>query len=237
MKLAETIFAVVLMMLAAVPAQSREVQILDEHDLNRAVLKEFAEQGVDEEIELEFFGGKTTFVLQDAGQARIMVSNLKIDEEQGTFSADAEIFADGEAADKTRLSGKYYVRISAWVPNKTIEKGTVIAEDMLKEVSLRAGRVKENSIIDKDRLIGQQARKTLKEGKTVTEREVGQKLLIRKGDVVTAIYKSKGLQITSKAEAKEDGAEKQRIELENTKSGRKFRARVIDAATVEIDNE
>lgn len=236
-KFAEIVFSFLLLMSAAVPAQGKDVLILDENDVNGAVRREFADQGVDDEIELEFFGGKTTFALQNAGLARIMISNLRIDEGQNTFSADAEIFADGEPVEKTRLSGKYYVRVSAYVPNRTIEKGTVIAEDMLKEISLRANRVKDNNIVDKDRLIGLQAKKSLKEGRLIAEREVGQKVLIRKGDVVTAIYKSRGLQITSKAEAGEDGAEKQRIELENVKSGKKFRARVIDAATVEIDNE
>ncbi len=224
-------------MLTTVSAQGKDVLILDENDLGDAVRREFVEQGVDDETELEFFGGKTTFVLQDVETARIMISNLRIDEGQNTFSADAEIFADGEPVEKTRLSGKYYVKIWVYVPNRTIEKDTVIAEDMLKKISLRAGRVKDSHIVDKDKLVGLQAKKSLKEGRLIAEREVGRKLLIRKGDVVTAIYKSKGLQITSKAEAGEDGAEKQRIELENTKSGKKFRAKVIDAATVEIDNE
>ena len=108
---------------------------------------------------------------------------------------------------------------------------------MLKEISVRGNRVKDNIIIEKDKLIGLQAKKMLKEGKLVAEREVGQTIVVRKGDVVTAVYKSKGLQITSKSEALEDGAKGQRIELANTKSGKKFSAKVIDATTVEIDNE
>ena len=218
-------------------AFGQDILLLNEEDLGRAVRKEFENQGYGEDVEIEFFGGKTSFVLQKAKLVKIMISNLKIDIEQGTFSSNAEIFADGESKDKTRLSGKYYIRVRAYVPETTIEKGILITEDMLKEISIRANRVKENNIIDKEKLIGLQAKKMLKAGKIVMDREVGQKVLIHKGDVVTVIYKSKGLQITSKAEAQEDGAAKQYIELTNTKSGKSFNARVIDAATVEIDNE
>lgn len=223
--------------LGAGEAKADDVRILDENDMAQAVLKEFAEQGIGDDIEVEFFGGKTTFVLQDAGQARIMVSNLKVDEEQNKFTADAEIFADGEAVESTRLNGKYYVKVMAFVPAAAIEKGKIITENMLKEVSVRGNRIKENTVAEKERLVGLQAKKTLKEGKLIIEREVGQPLVVRKGDVVTAVYRSKGLQITSKAEALEDGARGQRIDLANTKSGKKFNAKVIDAATVEIDNE
>lgn len=223
--------------LGAGEAKADDVRILDENDMAQAVLKEFAEQGIGDDIEVEFFGGKTTFVLQDAGQARIMVSNLKVDEEQNKFTADAEIFADGDSAGNTRLNGKYYVKVVAFVPAAAIEKGKIITENMLKEVSVRGNRIKENTVAEKERLVGLQAKKTLKEGKLIIEREVGQPLVVRKGDIVTAVYRSKGLQITSKAEALEDGARGQRIDLANTKSGKKFNAKVIDAATVEIDNE
>lgn len=223
--------------LGAGEAKADDVRILDENDMAQAVLKEFAEQGIGDDIEVEFFGGKTTFVLQDAGQARIMISNLKVDEEQNKFTADAEIFADGDSAGNTRLNGKYYVKVVAFVPAAAIEKGKIITENMLKEISVRGNRIKENTIAEKERLVGLQAKKTLKEGKLIIEREVGQPLVVRKGDIVTAVYRSKGLQITSKAEALEDGARGQRIDLANTKSGKKFNAKVIDAATVEIDNE
>ena len=51
---------------------------------------------------------------------------------------------------------------------------------------------------------------------------------------MTSIYRSKGLQITAQAIAQEDGAKGQLIKVENTKSGKKFGARVIDAETVEV---
>ena len=71
----------------------------------------------------------------------------------------------------------------------------------------------------------------------ISDREVGPVILIKKGKVVTSVYKSKGLQITARAEALEDGAKGQSIEVMNTKSSKKFYATVVDADTVEIDGQ
>ena len=106
----------------------------------------FVEQGHDEKLEMEFFGGQTAFVIQDAGQAKIMISQMKVNDEQGTFSANAEIFADGKHFATTNLTGKFYVLGEAFVPAKEIAKGEEIAEDMLELVSVRLNRIKDREV-------------------------------------------------------------------------------------------
>lgn len=223
-------------MLAATTVLAGDFLLLGETELADAIKKEFVEQGVDEEIELEFFGGQTSFAIENSQQAKVLVSRLKYDADANKFSANAEIFADGKAYAKTTLSGRYFVMTEAWVPAQTIEKDTVIKENMLKKIPLRNTRLKAVMIQDKAKLVDMQAKKTLKEGKLVNEREVGPLVLIKKGKMVTSVYVSKGMQITAKAEALEDGVKGQNIEVMNTKSNRKFFAKVVDADTVEIQS-
>ena len=71
-------------------------------------------------------------------------------------------------------------------------------------------------------------------GKIINDREIGPYIIIKKGALVTSMYKSKGLLITAQAVALSDGAKGQTIELENTKSKKRFWAKVVDAETVEI---
>ena len=75
----------------------------------------------------------------------------------------------------------------------------------------------------------------LKEGKLITSSDVGNKILVHKGDVITAVYKNMKMQITAKVEAMEDGAQGDKIEVKNTKSGKTFHAEVLNAAMVEVD--
>lgn len=211
--------------------------LLNEADFMDVIKKEFIEQGKEENIEVEFFGGQTSFVLDNANSAKIMVSQLDIDDEQGRFTAKAEIFADGNSNDVTNLTGRFFVLDEVYVPSRDIVKGEVIAEDMLELKAIRINRIKDGSVTAIDKLLGQQARKKLKKGKVVTERELGDLIIVKKGALLTSVYRSKGLQITAQATALEDGAKGQNIEVENTKSKKKFMAKVIDADLVEIATE
>ena len=123
----------------------------------------------------------------------------------------------------------------AWVPAEDIAKGEEITIDKLKKVTVRLGRIKDTMVVTEGKLIGQAAKKTLKVGKLINERDIGAVILIKKGAIVTSIYRSKGLQITAQAIALEDGAKGQVIELENTKSHKKISGKVINAETVEVE--
>ncbi len=216
-------------------AANAAAAIITETEMIQAVQKEFVEQGVEDEIELEIYGGQNAFSIEDAEQAKIMITNLKYDAAQNKFAAKAEIFADGKPYAATTLNGRYYTLVEVPVPAKNIDKGTLISAEMLHKIKMRSNRLKENNLVDIDKLVGMEAKKSLKEGKVITDRDVGAAILIKKGKVVTSVYKAKGLQITALAEALENGAKGETIELENTKSGKKFRAKVIDGETVEID--
>ena len=211
--------------------------LLSEADFLAALQNEFMEQGRDENIELEFFGGQTSFVFEDTKKAKIMISQLKIDDEQGRFSVKAEIFADGKLVDTSMLNGKFYVLGEVYVPATDVSKGEVIKDNMLELKEIRLNRVKDTHIISADKLIGKQAKKKLKAGKLIGDRDVSDVVVVKRGNLLTSVYKKKGLQITAQVTALEDGYKGQIIEVENTKSVKKFTARVIDAQTVEIVTE
>ena len=93
----------IIFVLALSAVSARASVILNEADFMSVLQEEFAEQGHDESLELEFFGGQTTYVFDDAEKAKIMISQLKINDEQGRFSAKGEIFADGNLRAVFRL--------------------------------------------------------------------------------------------------------------------------------------
>lgn len=234
MKIWGIIIAVLMLNISGL--QAAETALVSPDDIMSAVKKEFVEEGVDETIELEVFGGQTSFAIEGAQSTRIMVSNLKYDEEQNKFSAQAEIFADGKSYAKTVLNGRYYLVENVWAPADDIEKGTILKEDMFKKIKVRKNRIKSNHIVDMEKLKNTEAKKSLKAGKLITDRDIGDVVVIKKGKIVTSVYKSKGLQITTKAEALEDGVVGRRIEMMNIKSGKKFTAEVKGAELVEIDD-
>ena len=102
---------------------SANTKYVQESDFVAAIEKEFLEQVGDEQIELEFFGGQTSFALDNVSTVKIMISQAKFNALENKFEANAEIFADGKSAAVTSLQGKYYVLAEVPVPAKNINKG------------------------------------------------------------------------------------------------------------------
>ena len=202
-------------------------------DLLKAIEKEFAEQGIADTVELEIFGGQTEFITNNNEEIKILISDLKVDD-KSKFTANAEIFADGVSIAKTDLLGRFFIMKEVYVPVKNIAKNEVITPDMLKPVLTRENKIKKDSFIDADGLVGKQAVKTLKADSIITERDIRNEVLVEKGQIVTIIYKNKGLQIISKMEALEDGAKGDLVKFINTKSAKEVVAKVIDKNTAEV---
>lgn len=214
-----------------------ETVSLSEKDMRDAVKSEFAEKGIDGDMEIEFFGGQTSFVLENVSTAKILVSNLEAGEGQNKFTAEAAIFADGKPAGQTKLLGRYFVTEEVWLPVKDIEKDKLITEADLYQGRMRTNRLREDMVVDKDGLLGKQAARLIKADKPITLRDIRDEVVVKKGQSVTVIYTHKGLQITSKAEALEDGTKGQNIKLLNTKSGKELVGRILDKNTAEIAAE
>ncbi len=224
-----------LFLLTAFNANAENLLIVREDEIAEAIKEEFVEQGMEETTDLEFFGGQTFFQIEGAQAAKILVSDLKTDELQNKFSCKVEVFADGNPYAKTEVQGKYYVLGEVYVPARNINKGEVIAEDMLKTIRVRMNRIKPANVVDKDKLVNKEAKKSLKEGKVVNGRDIGNKILIKRNDIVTIVYKTNKMQITAKVQAMSDGAKGEKIEVMNTKSKKVLFAEVIDANTVEVE--
>ena len=159
---------------------------------------------------------------------------MNTDEDNNKFTSDAEIFADGLSIGKTELLGRFFVMKNVYVPSKDIAKGEIIKSQHLKSVLIRENRIKKDDVVDLEYMIAKQAVKLLKADKIINERDLREEIIITKGQEVMVLYKNKGLQITSKMQAMEDGSLGALIKFVNTKSAKEVVAKVIDKNTAEI---
>ena len=228
-------FIIISIFCLRVPMAAADVNITPQ-DIDSALKKEFVEQGMEEDVELEIYGGQDSFNIPGAVRGKILVSNLKYDETQNKFSADVEIFADGKSYAGTSLLGKYYPMVDVCVPARNIDKGEILQPSDLKKIKLRSGRIKANYITQEEKLLGKEAKRMLKQGKLISSKEVGDKILVHKNDKVNLLYKTERMQIIAQGVAQEDGALGQRIELENTQSHKKVYGTIISSETIEVEN-
>lgn len=216
---------------------SAKALTLELDDIVEAIRAEFVEQGFDDNVELELFGGQTKFDLGDISDAKILLSNFSAIEDDDKFTVDAEIFADGKSVATTKLVGRYFILEKILVLTKDIAKDEIIKKENLTQIIIRSNRLRDDVVKEENNLLGKQAIRTIKEGKPITSRDIRDEIVIKKGQMIMVVYKNKGLQITSKMEAIEDGAKGQRIRLVNNKSNKEVIGRVVDKNMVEVLGE
>lgn len=229
-----TILAVLVL---STSAFAKDIITIGLEDVADAVVQEFANQGIEDKIELQFFGGKTAFVIENANDAKILISGLQLDAEQGRFEAGAEIFVDGNKYEETKLVGRYFTLIEIWAPANDIAKDSIIKESDLTTTLLKSSRLRQDDIITKDELIGKQVVHQLKKNKPVPAKSIRDEVLVKKGATVSVIYQNKGMQITAKMEALEDASKSQMVKMLNTKSQKEIIGKVIGKNIVEITAE
>ena len=205
-------------------------------DFLKVIEKEFVEQGIANTVELEIFGGKTNFETKN-DDVKILVSNLKTDVDNNKFTVEAEIFADGELIEKTELLGRFFIMKEVYMPIRDIAKGEIIETEDLRPVLTRENRIKGDVVSDAENIIGKETVRLLKKDKMITARDIREEVIVKKGQEMTVIYKNKGLQITSKMEALDDGVKDGFVKFINTKSNKEVVAKIIDKNTAEVRAE
>lgn len=222
---------------ASAVAETGNVLHVEEKDIVNAIRQEFVDRGMAEskKLDVELFGGQTDFQVEGAKEAKVIINNLKADEKLGRFTCDAEIFADRISVATSALQGKYFPLSTVWVPTKNISKGEIVTKDKLRKETIRQSKLKPFMVTDSEKLIGQEAQRSLKEGKIISENDISAPVLVRKNDIVIAVYRTDRMQITTKAIAQQDGAYGERIEVQNAKTRKVLTGVVQDASTVVID--
>lgn len=228
---------VLIFMLLAIKVAMAEGAKINVLNLIDEIAAEFVEKGYGEDVELEIFGGKTSFELAGAEDVKILITDLDVEEEQNKFNAKAEIFADGKKLDQTDLLGRFFVLEEIAVPVENIAKDKVIKETDLQKVKVRSNRLRDDVLKNEEDLIGKQVVRTVMMNKPISRKDVREEIVIKKGQSVMVIYKHKGLEIVSKMEALEDGAKGQTIKLLNTKSEKTLKGKILNANMVEIAAE
>ncbi|MGD8925569.1 MAG: flagellar basal body P-ring formation chaperone FlgA [Thioalkalispiraceae bacterium] len=130
------------------------------------------------------------------------------------------------------------VRVSAFtqvlVARHPIPRNTIIKQEDLQSIREDIGRYYAGVFTKTEDLVGMVASRSIRDNAVITPRMVKPKRLIKRGDMITIIAESNGLQIRTKGEALMDGHRGQVIQVKNHRSGRQISAEVIAQSTVRV---
>ena len=117
--------------------------------------------------------------------------------------------------------------------NRSLKVGDVISASMLtleKRLITRS-----DILIDANQIVGLQANRFLNAGQLLSDRDLKKEQVMRRGQIVKALFGQQSLQITISAQAEEAGAIGDVIRVKNLDSQKMFAAKIIDRGLVEIE--
>ncbi|PVB59293.1 flagellar basal body P-ring formation chaperone FlgA [Labrenzia sp. 011] len=177
--------------------------------------------------------------------------------------APDEILADPKISDPVRIdrvdwsqsSGRFTLNISVAVEHGTrpvtlsgtavemievatlaqpLRRGDILNEDDVAIIRLPRNKVPAGAILDADEIAGKEARTGLRPNAPLTRNDFRSPILISRGEKVTVTYEMAGMKLTSRAQAMDDGAKGDVIDVMNLHSRRIVPAIVSSRGQVRV---
>jgi flagella basal body P-ring formation protein FlgA len=171
---------------------------------------------------------------QERAATEIVVEGFRLDQTTGRFRGILVGTVGATPRFHLPLEGRVQPLVTVAVLSRTIQRGERIAIDDLDWIDLDPGGLPEASLTDPDHLIGTEARRRLRPGRVLTNRDVGPPRLVRRGQPVRVVYADGELKLTALGTARDDGAFGEPIRVINAESNLQLQgiATGLDEVTV-----
>jgi len=143
---------------------------------------------------------------QEARPTRIMIDGLRHDSTSGRFSAVMIGMIGDEPRFELAMEGRVQPLVNVPVLARTVRRGEIISVADLDWARIVPEALSTGSMIDESQLIGAEARRRLAPGRILTNRDVGPRRLVLRGKPVRVVYAERGLKLTARGTARDDGA-------------------------------
>ena len=148
-----------------------------------------------------------------------------------TFAIEARS-ADGLVRSEVSVRIKAHPKII--VPVRTLGRGHRIEPSDLELSPMPADKLSGDVVVDMDSIVGKEVRQTLRVGNPIGHDEVGDPILIHRGDLIEIRVLGGGVRVTTNAKAVDSGSRGDLIEVETLEPRKRMVARVAQIGVAEI---
>lgn len=194
-------------------------------DALAAIVEEtlFMETGEVHEISLSTTAQTLAAPVDALGAPRLV--SIDHDSRSGLFRAEMAAWPEGPVR---TISGRAVPVVDVPVLARPLARGEVLAEADLTWSRLPADRVRADMLTDLSAMVGQAARRSLRDGTPLRAMDLEAPILIARGETVSLVYRSGPLILTARARALQDAAQGEAARFVNLQSNRTIEA-IADA--------
>lgn len=145
-----------------------------------------------------------------------------------------------KAVDQRGINENYYLYVKVRIDKnivkakRLIRKGTVLTEDDLMEVKGNAAELPKNVVINKQKIIGKEAKFDIVSGRLILNYMIRETPLVKNKSEILIIAKGSDFEVEVQGIALQDGGIGDEIKVKNLSSNNNIAARVIGKNKVEI---
>lgn len=163
----------------------------------------------------------------------IRVDRVEWSQTSGHFTLHATVAVEF-GTDRLILSGIATEMIDVVTLAQPLRRGDVLKEDDLDIIRLARNKVPAGALTEADEIVGKQARTNIRANAPLSRRDFQRPILIQRGEKITVIYEMPGMKLTSRAQAMDDGAKGDVIDVMNLTSRRIVPAIVTSRGQVRV---
>jgi flagella basal body P-ring formation protein FlgA len=188
-----------------------------------------------EEFQINDFSSQPESLKVPDGKLTYRLTNQVLCTSPGKKFISAALAVNGKECSKVKMYGNLHFWGTVVLASHSISRCTIIsAEDI--ETNFRDISMLGDSLVgNPEQATGKQLNKSLRAGDIVFAHLLKNPPLVKRGDLVTIIAKSGGLQISAPGEVKNAGAIGEIVRVKNLMSRRVLQAKVVDEGLVEVD--
>jgi len=202
----------------------RASRIIDADAVGQRILAALAADTPTSDASIKLDNPGLRFVVPAEASDAMALDGLNLDQRTGRFSVFVTAPANSDHAQRQRISGRIAYQVTIAVPAHGMSIGDIFGPADISETKLPRERLASDAITNPQQIIGKAARRILRAGETVRAGDIADPIVVHKGDLVTIVLNTPGMQLTAQGKAVEDGAMGVSIRVANTQSNR-----VIDA--------
>ncbi len=212
----------------------RESQVISREEIEDYIRAALIDRGVDPSISVELSNRMMRLHVPGNAAAGVDVEDVTHDPRTGRFTAILVAPAGQPGATRTRVTGRLHKITEVPVPTRRILANELITKRDVKWIEVQSNRIKTDTVVDINELVGKAAKRGLRPGIPVRANSIQRQILVPRGSLVTIILKTPKMTITAQGKALDDGSDGDTIRITNTQSNKIIEAEVTGPARVAV---
>lgn len=190
---------------------------------------------IDAGAELQLSNIQDDIIVSGHDDTDLTVSDVRFDGTSKKFSAVLNIARNDKILKQVSVEGTASIMVHVPVVKFSMTYNTLISDKDIGDIVVPQTQLRGDAIMSKADLIGMTAKRTILANQVITQQDVTPPVMVKRNDIVTIIYKSGSIQLSSKARSLGNGSRGDNVQFMNTTSKKAFDAKVTGPQTAEVN--